>query len=361
MLKLRTVPALACVLISTLLPSSLPAAESSTADFREVFDVISAHLAPAQAGDLNRDALEGLLSHFKGRAWLVRDEPASTNLTAGIATNLFDSAILRITVPKLDKGAADQIAADINGYNGTNKLDGLVLDLRYSGGNDYAEAVKVADLFLEKESALLDWGNGSVSSTTKTNAIKLPLVVLINAETSAAAEALGAVLRIKDRCLLLGNSTAGLAVMTTDYPLKNGQKLRVATAGVKLGNGELLSHDGISPDIRVQVDAAVEKAFYADSFKEEASSKPILPNILGEHSPLNAGGTNATAKPRPLNEAELMRERKERPGVDVDDLPLRSPSAKEGEQEKPVVRDPVLARAIDLAKGIAALQRNTPQ
>jgi hypothetical protein len=57
----------------------------------------------------------------------------------------------------------------------------------------------------------------------------------------------------------------------------------------------------------------------------------------------------------------LMRERKERPGVSVEDLDL-GPSRADGaesqsEAEKPVIRDPVLGRALDLVKGISLLGR----
>ena len=62
----------------------------------------------------------------------------------------------------------------------TNKFKGVVLDLRYAGGDDYAAAAAAADLFVKKEQSLLNWGNGMVRSKPKSEAIKVPVAVLVN-------------------------------------------------------------------------------------------------------------------------------------------------------------------------------------
>jgi hypothetical protein len=56
-----------------------------------------------------------------------------------------------------------------------------------------------------------------------------------------------------------------------------------------------------------------------------------------------------------LNEAELVREHRE--GADLDAEPA---AGREPEPEKPVVRDPVLARALDLLKGLAVVRHSRP-
>jgi len=56
-------------------------------------------------------------------------------------------------------------------------------------------------------------------------------------------------------------------------------------------------------------------------------------------------------------EADLIRERKERPGMELD---YSVSAAREAEAEKPVIRDPVLGRALDLIKGISVLRPAKP-
>jgi hypothetical protein len=68
----------------------------------------------------------------------------------------------------------------------------------------------------------------------------------------------------------------------------------------------------------------------------------------------SASGTNrATRHPR-LNEAELVRERRE--GISEADMP----ALRERDPERPLVNDPALARALDLLKGLALVRQSQP-
>ncbi len=66
------------------------------------------------------------------------------------------------------------------------------------------------------------------------------------------------------------------------------------------------------------------------------------------------GATNLPARSTRLNEAELVREHEE--GLDRDDDD-EAPAAIRPEPAKPLVNDPVLARALDLLKGLALVRK----
>jgi C-terminal processing protease CtpA/Prc len=252
----------------------------------------------------------------------------------------------------VDDGLAREVAAARKELSGTNELKGLVLDLRFAVGRDYAEAGGVADLFLSNEQPLLDWGVAAVRSKAKTNALKLPVAVLVNRQTRAAAEALAAVLRETGAGLVLGTNTAGRAMIAQEFSLKNGQRLRIATAGIKLGSGEVLSVRGVKPDIEVALSAEEEQAYLANPFKEWPGTN-LLASATAASTNNVANGTNRPSRRR-VTEADLVRERRE--GVSLEpDWP--GASAKATESEEPVVRDPVLARALDLLKGLAVVRQ----
>ena len=84
---------------------------------------------------------------------------------------------------------------------------------------------------------------------------------------AGAAEALAAVIRETGTGLILGSRTAGQAAIAEEFPLKNGQRLRVATAPIQLGDGSSLSLEGVNPDITVQVTSEAERTYYADAFR----------------------------------------------------------------------------------------------
>ncbi|MDB6111485.1 MAG: Peptidase [Pedosphaera sp.] len=342
-------------------PAVTKAEVTNTApNFKEVYDLIRTHLAGETQADLDRAAVQGLLNQLHAKVSLAAG-PSETNSQPAAQllakSALYEGPIGYLRVGHVGKGLAGRIAAGFKEFANTIHLKGLILDLRFADGHDYAAAASVADLFLEKETPLLDWGDGLVSSKAKSDAISIPVAVLVNQQTAAAAEALAAILRDQDRALVLGSKTAGEATMAQEFPLSTGQRLRIATALVKLGDGATLSADGVTPDIQVAVNAEDEKVYYADPFKE--ISKPLnLVASLGAPATNSSanGGTNRTARIRPT-EADLIRERKERPGMELD----YSVSAnREPEAEKPVIRDPVLGRGLDLIKGISVLHPSKP-
>ena len=245
------------------------------------------------------------------------------------------------------------MSAAFNDLSASNKLKGVVLDLRFAGGDDYSAACAVADLFLTKPLPLLDWGNGVVQSKANPDAITLPLMILVNQQTMAAAEALAAVLRETGAGLVIGTNTAGQAAIGRDFVLKNGQRLRIATAEIKLGSGTALSAQGVKPDIQVGVNADEEKAYYADAFRNLPKPTNVLAAADGSLTNSAVNETNRPARRR-LTEADLVRERRE----ELNRISETPPAvAKKMETDKPTVRDPALARALDLLKGLAIVRQ----
>ena len=137
-------------------------------------------------------------------------------------------------------------------------------------------AADTADVFLKREHPLLDWGNGVVRSKEKEDAIAAPVAVLVDHETVGAAEALAAILRETGAGLVLGSKTAGRACIEHEYPLQNGQKLRIAAAPVMLGDGSALPTLGLKPDITIEVRPQDERAYFAEALKAPPATNAAL-------------------------------------------------------------------------------------
>jgi C-terminal processing protease CtpA/Prc len=329
------------------------AEDAAVPDFKEVYDSIRAHAAGLSEAELNRAAVQGLLSALGSKVSLVTNgaaagSPAETRLVS--RSSLIEGEMAYVRVVRVGDGLAKAVREACDKLGATNKLKGVVLDLRYADGDDYAAAAGTADLFVKKEMPLLNWGSGLVRSKEKTNAIAVPVAVLVNRRTREAAEALAAAMRETAAGLILGGRTAGQAMVAQEFPLKNGDRLRIATALVQLGDGSALSSQGLKPDIAVNVSPEDERAYYADAFAAPGRSE--LSGGASTSLTNLAGGTNQSARRIRLNEAELLRERRE--GLSEADLA----GARDREGDKPIVRDPVLARALDLLKGLAVVGRS---
>ena len=130
--------------------------------------------------------------------------------------------------------------------------------------------------------------------------------------------------------------------------MKNGQRVRVAIAPVKVATDKELPASGLKPDILVDVSPEDEQAWFQDAYK-------VLPRAGRLSSATNAMNLQVTNRPsRRLNEAELVRLRRE--GVPLDGEMTNAPSRR-NDPPTPIIHDPALARAIDLLKGLAVVQQ----
>ena len=330
------------------------AATNEAPTFKEVYELLRTNLAGASEADLNRAAVQGLINELHSRAFFLGETkttgPKTTNNTeSAVRTGVFDGAYGYLRIGQFETGTDKLVSSAYQQLSSSNQLKGIVLDLRFAGGQDYPAAIGLADMFFAAEKPLLDYGEGMKNSTTKTNAFSLPLTVLINKQTTGAAEAFAAVLRQADIGLLLGTNTAGKASMGKTFALRSGQRLWIATSLVKLGNGKSLPATGLAPDIQVETSDADELAYFEDAYK-------ALPKA-NRWSGTSTNQTNLSLTNRPprhrTSEAELVRMHRD---GELPDLDAPVARGKEGEGSPHVIYDPALARAIDLLKGLSVVQ-----
>jgi len=342
-------------------------ATNSAPDFKEVYDLLRTNLPGATDETLNRTAVEGLLTQLHGKVSLVGGAVDGSVIPQG-GSALSKSAILESNVVYLRAGhvagnLANELSMAYRALAGTNKIAGVVLDLRFAGGDDYAVAVAAADLFVSKKTPVLDWGNGVVESNPGKEPIAGPLVVLVNGETSGAAETLAAVLRESGAALIIGGPTAGEAKMFKEFPLKNGERLRIATTPVRLGDGSTISR--LQPDIIVTIGPKDEGAYFADAYAPlskpaaddnlNATTNSLLPFIARTSEADLVREKQKDGKPirTPMLHEDLMRVKSNAGNGDENSAPSRA-----AEPQKPVIRDPALARALDLIKGLAVARES---
>lgn len=320
--------------------------------FQEVLHVLREHLGTSVGeGALNDAMVEGVLRQLYPRVRIDDGVVASTNLL--MPSMALDGRVGWIRVVRIGAGLSGALGEALRQLGASNRVEGVVLDLRFAEGRDFEEATRVADLLVPGEVALLDWGDGVRRSSGKIVSGASPLVVLVNGETRGAAEALAGVLRQAGMALVLGSATAGEARVYRPVTFSTGRRIEVAAGVLRLGDGVEFGLAGLKPDVELSVPLAEERAWRDDPFKTKAVAKPAA----------TPSGTKGSAKPgvgrRRLNEAELVRLQRE--GVDPEDAEmedgvaaatgLRLPGSGAG-----LVRDPVLARAMDLIRGIRVLR-----
>jgi len=326
-------------------------------DFKEVYDLLRTNLTGATDDKLNRAAIEGLLTRFPGKVSLVGVAADGSAIPQdGVALSksaIIENNVAYLRVSHVTGSLAPELSAAYRALTASNKVAGLVLDLRFVVGDDAASAQAAANLFASKKIAA-----GS-------------LVVLVNAETRGAAEMLAAALRHAGAGLIIGNPTAGEAATFKEFTLRNGERLRIATAPVKSGNGLAVPSGGLQPDIAVTVSADDERAFWENPYASPAqdnngpgvATNNLLPFVdhLSEADLVlqkqNDGKHNGTLHLRDMDFPMASPIRRPGDGGNPNENPA---PARAAEPQKPVIRDPVLARAVDLIKGLAVVRQSRP-
>jgi hypothetical protein len=336
--------------LGAFLLAGLPVAAESTNSappFAEVYELLQKNLTGTTPAELNRTAVEGLLRQLNPKASLDQPGIAASNRVGVVRTNVFDSTIAYLRLDSLRDTTAANVRAALAGLSKSNKLAGVVLDLRYAEGENYPGAAALADIFIKREMPLLEWEGATIKSKADPGDLSLPVALVINRNTSGPAEVAAALIREAGAGLLIGSQTSGNASITKAFTLSNGARLRIAVAPVRFADGQTLGSQGLAPDIAVSVSPEEERAYYTDAYRALSRLGSVGEAALAS----TAAGTNRPPRRR-YSEAELVRDRRE--GVSPDT------SARSAEPETPVVSDPPLARAIDLLKGLAVVRSARP-
>jgi hypothetical protein len=218
--------------------------------------------------------------------------PSQTALGALAGSAVLEGNVGYLRVAQTDTNLSGEIQSALNKLAATNTtIVGIVVDLRFAKGGD-SDGLKAAEEVLEQQ--------------------KIPLAILVNAQTDGAAASLAADLRESNAGLIFG-----------------------ATA------------PNVQPDIAVSVNAGEEQNFLKTPYgvfgageTNEDSSTNFLPYIDIDHT----------------SEADLVRQKRESDAGDDVDGPVPADATPATVPQVPFIRDPVLAHGVDFIKGVTALR-----
>ncbi|MBP7710514.1 MAG: S41 family peptidase [Rickettsiales bacterium] len=173
-----------------------------------------------------------------------------------------------VKINTFSEQAASGTAAELKSLKakiGEKNLKGLVLDLRGNPGGLLDQAVKVSELFLNKDDEIVSIKGRATEErhykddTNEELVANLPIVVLINEGSASASEIVAGALQDHKRAAIMGVKSFGKGSVQTVIPLeKNHGALRLTTALYYTPSGKSIQAHGIEPDIEV-TSAKIEK------------------------------------------------------------------------------------------------------
>jgi carboxyl-terminal processing protease len=187
------------------------------------------------------------------------DEPFELPLDNGMTVRF---PVGKVTINYFQESTLQEVKDALAALQ-TAGVKALILDLRHNPGGLFKSAVDVAELFLpegiivvSQTHAKLDRKLSGIIRAEHSEALLLPMVVLIDGETASAAEVLAGALKDNGRAKLVGQRTYGKGTLQCVIQLEQPYFERMP-AGIRITVAKLLSPHwqpysgkGVEPNFR---------------------------------------------------------------------------------------------------------------
>ncbi len=204
---------------------------------------------------------------------LNREKVSKTVVTA----ELLENHIGYIAIEDFDGGADTQFAAALEQLQ-QQGATAFVFDVRNNPGGLITVLVHILDPLLPEGEivSLVEKDGTEKDYTSDSQALQLPMAVLVNAKSISAAELFAAVLQEYGVATVVGEQTIGKGFAQRTYPLSDGSALVLSDQKYYTPKGKNLANIGITPDVEVELTDAQEQNFYAMTKQEDTQLQAAI-------------------------------------------------------------------------------------
>ena len=189
-----------------------------------------------------------------------------------VETKMLEDNIGYVYLYTFDTSCADEFEKELDKLvsQGAKKL---ILDLRYNTGGAVDQALKIADLFLDKGQIELITKSATGPEITTSSGTDRKynfdnIVILTNEYTASASEILTGALVDNEIAKTVGVKTYGKGVMQSVIGLLDGSILKLTTQEYKRPDGSKINGVGIEPDYEIKFDEESEVDNQLEKAKE---------------------------------------------------------------------------------------------
>ena len=236
--------------------------------------------------EISQATVQGLLTRLGPGATLqTRAEAEEPPVIRPFKIEVVGNHFGYIRFGTLSKDTISRLDSALNDFR-TRGFSGVILDLRTCGaGGDFQLAADLVNRFVPKGKLLFKLvepksDQDQVFTSSIDPLYRGPVAVVVDQDTSGAAEAIAETLKIQDHALILGHKTAGRAVEYQRYPIGNSLVLTLAVRQLMVPDGPAIFPNGLQPDIPVNFSDADEK-----NILKLTDTESITPFVVDEERP----------------------------------------------------------------------------
>ncbi len=169
------------------------------------------------------------------------------------------------------------------------EAENIILDLRGNPGGLMDAAVKIVDMFVEKDVDIVSMSGRTDASERSFKSETPPLIdpsvrlaVLIDGGSASASEIVAGAVQDLDRGIVVGNNSFGKGLVQTAFQLDNTRTLKMTTAKYYIPSGRLIQKpDYLRGDVASDA-AGDDSVFTTNNGRTVISSGGIKPDFIVE-------------------------------------------------------------------------------
>ena len=174
-----------------------------------------------------------------------------------------------VKLNRFTRNCSNEVKNAIIKLESEKELKGIIIDLRMNPGGLLNEAIKLCNIFIEKNTKIVetkgrnsDWNKVYKTKSSAYNS-EMPVVVLVNQGSASASEIFAGTLQDLDRGIVIGNKTFGKGLVQQTRKLDYNSQLKLTVAKYYTPSGRCIQ----------EINYSDEKQTLPDSLRTEFKTK----------------------------------------------------------------------------------------
>ena len=174
-----------------------------------------------------------------------------------------------VKLNRFTRNCSNEVKNAIIKLESEKELKGIIIDLRMNPGGLLNEAIKLCNIFIEKNTKIVetkgrnsDWNKVYKTKSSAYNS-EIPVVVLVNQGSASASEIFAGTLQDLDRGIVIGNKTFGKGLVQQTRKLDYNSQLKLTVAKYYTPSGRCIQ----------EINYSDEKKTLPDSLRTEFKTK----------------------------------------------------------------------------------------
>ena len=176
-------------------------------------------------------------------------------ITPTIEVRMLDNNIGYLSISSFEKATVKQFNEALQALEDEGMV-ALIIDVRDNPGGDYDAVVAMADRVLPEGTIITTRdkdGNVKEEISDEENQVRVPMAVLINANTASASELFSGAIQDYHLGYIVGETSYGKGVVQSIFRLSDGSGMKFTTETYYTPSGRCVDGEGVIPDYVVEI------------------------------------------------------------------------------------------------------------